>query len=160
MLVILLDACQSKILHKDVASLPLASVRGILVYYKTCQEVFIATLTLTGPAQKLQVGETLVTFQIISSPAVKNPPKGLPLYGKVRYEVQCPLRQWRKARAGDDDVSDLTVEACIKSKVADNGRPFVALVAMSVARQAQRPRQSYTPRLSAWSKPGRVICAL
>ncbi len=91
-----------------------------------------AKLTLIGPAQKIQVGKKLVAFQIISGPAVNNPPKGLPLYGQVRYEVQCSLRQWNKARAGDDDASDMTVEGYLKPKVADNGRPFVAVVAMSV----------------------------
>jgi hypothetical protein len=89
-------------------------------------------LTLTGPARKLQVGNSLVTFEIVSGPSVKNPPKGLPLYGQVRYEVQCSRRQWNKARASDDDDSDLTVEGYLKPKVADNGRPFVSVVAMSV----------------------------
>jgi hypothetical protein len=94
-----------------------------------------AKLTLTGPAQKIQEGNTIVKFQIISGPAVKNPPKGLPLYGQVRYEVQCSARQWRKARVHDQDDSDLIVEGYIKPKVDDKGRPFVALVAMSVMSQ-------------------------
>ena len=92
-------------------------------------------LMLTGQAERIQKDEQIVAFRIVSGPAVDNAPKGLPLYGQVRYEVQCSDRQWRKARAHNQDTSDLIIEGYLEPRVDGNGKPYVAVVAMSVVSQ-------------------------
>lgn len=99
-----------------------------------------AKVVLTGSAKKIQHHSktNTVTFTIVTGPAVKHAPKGLSLFGDVRYVVTCSARQWRQARFGEDDDSDLTVEGYQEARQED-GKLYIAVGAMSV--QSKRLQQ-------------------
>lgn len=92
-----------------------------------------AKLTLIGQARNVQKTDHTVSFTVIAGPTVSHPPRGLKLFGPVRYQVQCTARQWRRARCHAEDQSDLIIEGYLEPcRDPELGRLYVALVAISV----------------------------
>ncbi len=92
-----------------------------------------AKITLIGAAQDVQRRNNLVSFRMVTGPAADSPPKGLKLFRQVTYHVQCTQRQWNRARAGDDDGSDLIVEGyCQPQQDPSTGKLYIAVVALSL----------------------------
>ena len=89
---------------------------------------------LTGPAKGIQhhTKGNKVSFTIVTGPATKNAPKGLKLFGQVRYQVECTARQWNRARFSDDDDSDLVIEGFQEPREQE-GKAYIAVVAMGVS---------------------------
>ena len=92
-----------------------------------------AKIILTGTAKNVQqhTKTNKVSFAIVTGPASKTAPKGLKLFGDVRYMVECSARQWRRARFSEDDDSDLTIEGFQEPR-QQGGKTYIAVVAMSV----------------------------
>ena len=92
-----------------------------------------ARLTLIGKARDVQKTDRAISFTIVTGPATSHPPRGLKLFGPVRYQVQCTSRQWRRARHHGDDRSDLIVEGYLEPRRdPESAQLYVAVVAMSV----------------------------
>jgi hypothetical protein len=92
-----------------------------------------AKIVLSGEAKDVQKREGGVSFTIVTGPAARHPPRGLKLFGPTRYQVQCTVRQWRRARHDPDDRSDLVVEGYLEPRRdPDSAQLYVAVVAMSV----------------------------
>ncbi len=90
-------------------------------------------ITLTGAAKGVQQQNNIILFHMVAGPATDSPPKGLELFGQMTYHVQCTQRQWNRARADDDDNSDLIVEGyCEPRQDADTGKLYIAVVATSL----------------------------
>jgi len=101
-----------------------------------------AKITLTGTPRGVQRHDRIVSFRIATGPATNSPPKGLKLFGQVSYRVQCTQRQWNRARAGDDDTSDLIVEGyCEPRQDPETGKLYIAVVAMSVRSMRKQNEQ-------------------
>jgi hypothetical protein len=101
-----------------------------------------AKITLTGAAKGMQHQNNLISFQLVTGPATKNPPKGLNLFGQVTYQVQCTQRQWNRARASADDHSDLIVEGyCEPRQDPATGKLYIAVVAMSLRSMKRQNEQ-------------------
>jgi len=75
-----------------------------------------AKITPTGTAKGMQRQDDIISFQLVTGPAIKNAPRGLELVGQVTYHVQCTQRQWKRARAGSDDNSELIVEGYCETR--------------------------------------------
>ena len=75
----------------------------------------------------------VATFRIVAGPASSTAPKGLPLFKATTYVVRCSQRQLNRGRAGDGDKSDLVIEGYQKPRVDENGKPYIAVIATSVA---------------------------
>jgi hypothetical protein len=99
-----------------------------------------AKVMLTGSAKNIQQHPktNTVTLTIVTGPAVKNAPKGLNLFGEVKYVVTCSARQWRQARLSEEDDSDLVIEGYQEARQA-GGKLYIAVGAMSV--QSNRLQQ-------------------
>lgn len=104
-----------------------------------------AKVILTGTAKNVQQHSktNTVTFTIITGPVVKHAPKGLSLFGEVKYVVTCSARQWRQARASEDDDSDLTVEGFQEAR-QEGGKLYIAVGAMSVQSNRLRQERKHT----------------
>lgn len=101
-----------------------------------------AKITLTGTVKGMQRQDNLISFRLVTGPATKNPPKGLKLFGQVVYRVQCSQRQWNRARAGDDDNSDLVIEGyCEPRQDPATGKIYIAVVAMSLRSMKKQNEQ-------------------
>jgi hypothetical protein len=101
-----------------------------------------AKITLTGAARGMQRRQNVISFQLVTGPATKNPPKGLKLFGQVVYRVQCTQRQWNRARASDDDNSDLVIEGyCEPQQDPTTGKLYIAVVAMSLRSMRRQNEQ-------------------
>jgi len=101
-----------------------------------------AKITLIGAAKGIQRQNNLISFRMVTSPATESPPKGLKLFGQVTYHVQCSQRQWNRARASDDDESDLIVEGyCEPRQDPDTGNLYIAVVAMSLRSMRKQNEQ-------------------
>jgi hypothetical protein len=101
-----------------------------------------AKITLTGAAKGVQRQNNLVSFQLVTGPAAKNPPKGLSLFGQVVYRVQCTQRQWKRARASGEDNSALIVEGyCEPQQDPATGKLYIAVVAMSLQSMKRQNEQ-------------------
>jgi hypothetical protein len=89
-----------------------------------------AKITLTGTAKQVEKGERSVSFCIVAGPETQHPPRGLRLFGQTHYQVECTLRQWRRARLDLQDESDLVIEGYLEPRrEGDTGRLYVAVVA-------------------------------
>ena len=97
-----------------------------------------AKITLIGQPQSLRVEKDIVTFHIITGPASNTAPKGLPLFKSVTYVVSCSQRQFSRGRASEHDKSDLVIEGYQEPRVDENGKPYIAVVALSVASKNQQ----------------------
>lgn len=92
-----------------------------------------AKIVLTGQAKDIHKDDHIVAFRIIAGPTTQHPPRGLKLYGQVRYQVECSTRQWRRARQDPNDHSDLMIEGYLEPRrEAETGKLYVAVVATSV----------------------------
>jgi hypothetical protein len=101
-----------------------------------------AKITLTGAARGMQRQQNVISFQLVTGPATKNPPKGLTLFGQAVYRVQCTQRQWNRARASDDDSSDLVIEGyCEPRQDPATGKLYIAVVAMSLRSMRKQNEQ-------------------
>jgi hypothetical protein len=102
-----------------------------------------AKTTLIGQPQSLQINKDgIVTFKIIAGPASNTTPKGLPLFKATTYVVQCTQRQLNRGRASDRDKSELVIEGYQEPRIGEDGKPYIAVVALSVAsKQAQAERK-------------------
>lgn len=89
-----------------------------------------AKITLTGTAKQVEKGERSVLFHMVTGPEAQHPPRGLRLFGQTHYQVECTLRQWRRARLDLQDESDLVIEGYLEPRREDEtGRLYVAVVA-------------------------------
>jgi hypothetical protein len=101
-----------------------------------------AKVTLVGQPQGLCIEKDIVTFRIITGPASSTAPKGLMLFQAVTYVVQCSQRQLNRGRVSDRDKSELIIEGCQEPRIGEDGRPYIAVVALSiVSKQAQTERK-------------------
>ncbi|MBC8444929.1 MAG: hypothetical protein H8D77_02280 [Chloroflexi bacterium] len=92
-----------------------------------------AEIVLTGQAKDIQKHDRSITCHIIAGPAAKQPPRGLKLFGQTLYQVECTIRQWRRARQHANDHSDLTVEGYLEPRRdSETGRLYIAVIATSV----------------------------
>ena len=94
-----------------------------------------AKITLTGHPEDLQVKNGVVTFRIVTGPASKTAPKGLPLFKAVPYSVQCSERQYNQGLAHANDHSALIIEGYLEPCLDERGKPYIAVVATSVVSQ-------------------------
>jgi len=98
-----------------------------------------AKITLIGQPQGLQTSKDgIVTFKIIAGPASNTAPKGLTLFKAVTYVVQCSLRQINRGRVGDNDHSELIIEGYQEPRIGEDGKPYIAVVALAVASKNQQ----------------------
>jgi hypothetical protein len=102
-----------------------------------------AKVTLIGQPQSLCMEKDgVVTFCIVTGPASNTAPKGLPLFKATTYVVQCTQRQLNRGRASDRDKSELVIEGYQEPRIGEDGKPYIAVVALSVAsKQAQAERK-------------------
>ena len=92
-----------------------------------------AKVTLIGQPQGLRIEKDIVTFRIITGPASNTAPKGLTLFKAVTYVVQCAMRQYNRGRASERDKSELVIEGYQEPRIGEDGQPYIAVVALSVA---------------------------
>lgn len=101
-----------------------------------------AKLTLIGQPQHLQVKNGIVSFSITTGPASNTAPKGLTLFKSVTYRVECSERQFNRGRADAQDKSELILEGYLEPRVDESGKPYIAVVALSViSKQVQTARK-------------------
>jgi hypothetical protein len=102
-----------------------------------------AKIVLTGQAKNIQKDDHVVSFHIIAGPTTQHPPRGLKLYGQVRYHVECSARQWRRARQDPSDDSDLMIEGYLEPRrEPETGKLYIAVVATSLqSTQVQNMRK-------------------
>jgi hypothetical protein len=116
-----------------------------------------AKITLIGAAKGVQRQNNLVSFHMVTGPATDSPPKGLKLFGQVTYCVQCTQRQWNRARAGDDDSSDLIVEGyCQPQQEPSTGKLYIAVVALSL-RSTRKQHQKKLQQLADELQSAKVV---
>jgi hypothetical protein len=97
-----------------------------------------AKITLIGQPQGLRIEKDIVTFRIITGPASNTAPKGLTLFKATAYVVQCAMRhdlrsKSNRGRASERDKSELVIEGYQEPRIGEDGKPYVAVVALSVA---------------------------
>jgi len=98
-----------------------------------------AKITLVSQPQGLQTGKDgIVTFEIITGPASNTAPKGLPLFKAVTYVVQCSQRQLNRGRVNEQDKSELVIEGYQEPRIGEDGKPYLAVVALAVASKNQQ----------------------
>jgi hypothetical protein len=101
-----------------------------------------AKVNLSGQPQGIQIGSDIVTFKIVTGPASSTAPKGLPMFKAVTYVVQCSAKQFRKARANENDKTDLIMEGYQEPRLDANNKLYIALVATSImSKQSQSERK-------------------
>ncbi len=101
-----------------------------------------AKITLIGQPQHIQTKNGVVSFTIVTGPASTTAPKGLTLFKAVTYRVECSERQYNRGRADAHDKSDLILEGYLEPRVDEAGKPYVAVVALSViSKQVQGARK-------------------
>ena len=101
-----------------------------------------AKLTLIGQPQHLQVKNGIASFSIITGPASSTAPKGLTLFKAVTYRVECSERQFNRGRVDTQDQSELILEGYLEPRVDETGKPYIAVVALSViSKQVQSARK-------------------
>ena len=101
-----------------------------------------AKLTLIGQPQHLQVKNGIISFTITTGPASNTAPKGLTLFKSVTYRVECSERQFNRGRADVHDKSELILEGYLEPRIDEQGKPYVAVVALSViSKQVQSARK-------------------
>lgn len=92
-----------------------------------------AKIKLSGRARNVEKGERSVAFTIVTGPATRHPPRGLKLFGPVKYRIECTLRQWGRARHGPDDSSNLIVEGYVEpQRDGQTGELCISIVATSL----------------------------
>ena len=92
-----------------------------------------AKVTLIGQPQGLRIEKDIVIFRIITGPASNTAPKGLTLFKATAYVVQCAMRQYNRGRASERDKSELVIEGYQEPRIGEDGKPYIAVVALSVA---------------------------
>ena len=92
-----------------------------------------AKITLIGAPQGLRIEKDIVTFRIITGPASNTAPKGLTLFKATNYVVQCAMRQYNRGRVDERDKSELVIEGYQEPRIGEDGQPYIAVVALSVA---------------------------
>ena len=101
-----------------------------------------AKLTLIGQPQSVKVSNGIVAFSITTGPASNTAPKGLTLFKSVTYRVECSERQFNRGRADVHDKSELILEGYLEPRIDEQGKPYVAVVALSViSKQVQSARK-------------------
>jgi hypothetical protein len=101
-----------------------------------------AKVTLIGQPQSLTVKDGIVSFKLLTGPASNSAPKGLQLFKAATYLVQCSERQFNRGRADASDKSELILEGYQEPRVDESGKPYIAVVALSVvSKQAQNTRK-------------------
>ena len=101
-----------------------------------------AKITLIGQPQGVQVKNGIVSFTVTTGPASNTAPKGLNLFKTVSYHVECSERQYNRGRADTRDKSELILEGYLEPRVDETGKPFIAVVALSViSKQVQTARK-------------------
>ena len=92
-----------------------------------------AKVTLIGAPQSLRIEKDIVTFRVITGPASNTAPKGLTLFKATNYVVQCAIRQYNRGRVDERDKSELVIEGYQEPRIGEDGKPYIAVVALSVA---------------------------
>lgn len=101
-----------------------------------------AKINLVGQPQGVHVEKDIVTFKVTTGPASNTAPKGLPMFKAVTYVVQCTQKQFKKARASEQDKSDLIIEGYQEPRLDEKGKLYIAVVATSVlSKQTQTDRK-------------------
>ncbi len=101
-----------------------------------------AKVNIIGQPQGLRIEKDIATFKIITGPASSTAPKGLPMFKAATYLVQCSQKQYRKARASEQDKSELIIEGYQEPRVDEGGKLYIAIVATSVlSKQSQTERK-------------------
>jgi hypothetical protein len=101
-----------------------------------------AKLTLIGQPQHLKVSNGIAAFTITTGPASNTAPKGLVLFKSVTYRVECSERQFNRGRADARDKSELILEGYQEPRIDETGKPYIAVVALSViSKQVQTARK-------------------
>ena len=101
-----------------------------------------AKLTLIGQPQGLKVSNGIASFTITTGPASNTAPKGLTLFKSVTYRVECSERQFNRGRADAQDKSELILEGYLEPRLDEQGKLYVAMVALSVmSKQVQSARK-------------------
>jgi hypothetical protein len=91
-----------------------------------------AKVTLVGQPQSLTIKDGIVSFRLITGPASNTAPKGLQLFKAATYVIQCNERQFNRGRVDAHDKSELILEGYQEPRVDEQGRPYIAVVALSV----------------------------
>jgi len=92
-----------------------------------------AKVTLVGQPQSLTIKDGIVSFRLSTGPASNTSPKGLNLFKAATYVVQCSERQYNRGRVDARDKSELILEGYQVLRVDEQGQPYIAVVARSVA---------------------------
>ncbi len=101
-----------------------------------------AKLTLIGQPQGVKISNGIVSFSITTGPASNTAPKGLALFKSVTYRVECSERQFNRGRADAQDKSELILEGYLEPRLDEQGKLYVAMVALSVmSKQVQIVRK-------------------
>ena len=101
-----------------------------------------AKLTLIGQPQHLRISGGIAAFTITTGPASNTAPKGLTLFKAVTYRVECSERQFNRGRAEAHDKSELILEGYLEPRMDETGKPYIAVVALSViSKQVQTARK-------------------
>jgi hypothetical protein len=101
-----------------------------------------AKVNIIGQPQGLRIEHDIATFKIITGPASSTAPKGLPMFRATTYIVQCSQKQYRKARANEQDKSELIIEGYQEPRTDESGKLYIAVVATSVlSKQSQTERK-------------------
>jgi hypothetical protein len=100
-----------------------------------------AKIVLTGQARDIQKSEQVISFTVVTGPAIRRPPRGLRLFEPAHYRIECTARQWQRAREDPNDESDLLVEGYVEPRRdADTGQLYVAVVATVLQSMAVQNR--------------------
>jgi hypothetical protein len=101
-----------------------------------------AKITLIGQPQGVKVSHGIASFSITTGPASNTAPKGLTLFKAVTYRVECSERQYNRGRADAHDKSELILEGYLEPRIDETGKPYIAVVALSViSKQVQTTRK-------------------
>ena len=92
-----------------------------------------AKIVLSGQTVEIEQSADYVSFTIQTGPATRRPPRGLDLYGSIRYRVTCTAQLWDRAHQIPDDPSDMLVEGYIEPRRdAESDELYVAVVATAM----------------------------
>ncbi len=101
-----------------------------------------AKIQLIGQPQALHIEKEAITFRLITGPASSTAPKGLPMFKASTYMVQCSQKQYKRARASEQDKSELIIEGYQEPRVDENGKLYIAVVATAIlSKQTQDERK-------------------
>ena len=92
-----------------------------------------AKIVLSGQTVEIEKSADYVSFTIQTGPATRRPPRGLDLYGSIRYRVTSTAQLWDQAHQVPDDPSDMLVEGYLEPRRdPESDQLYVAVVATAM----------------------------